>query len=96
MKPYKHLTQEQRYHIYQCLKQGMTRSFIADNIGVNKCTVSREIRRNTGKKAYRYKQAHRLACNRQSIPKYQKWCIIPIIKFNHTVHTHKHFSPYLS
>jgi IS30 family transposase len=73
MNQYKHLTQEQRYHIYQCLKQGMTQSFIADNIGVNKSTISREINRNTGKRSYRYKQAHMLACNRQSMPKYQKW-----------------------
>jgi IS30 family transposase len=51
----------------------MTQSFIADNIGVNKSTISREINRNTGKRSYRYKQAHMLACNRQSMPKYQKW-----------------------
>ncbi len=35
MNQYKHLTQEQRYPIYQCLKQGMTQPFIANNIGVN-------------------------------------------------------------
>ena len=51
MKPYKHLTQEQRYHIYQCLKQGMTQSFLASNIGVNKSTLSRELARNTGKRS---------------------------------------------
>ena len=73
MNQYKHLTQEQRYHIYQCLKQGMTQSFIADNIGVNKSTILREIARNTGKRSYRYKQAHIFACDRQSVPKYQKW-----------------------
>ena len=73
MNQYKHLTQEQRYHIYQCLKQGMTQSFIADNIGVNKSTISRELARNTGKRNYRHKQAHGLACQRQSVPKYQKW-----------------------
>ncbi len=72
MKLYKHFTQEQRYHIYQCLKQGMTHSFIADNIGVNKSTISREIKRNTGRRNYRHKQAHMLACGRQSVPKYQK------------------------
>lgn len=51
----------------------MTQSFIANNIGVNKSTISRELARNTGKRSYRYKQAHRLACTRQSMPKYQKW-----------------------
>ena len=73
MNQYKHLTQEQRYHIYQCLKQGMTQSFIADNIGVNKSTISRELARNTGKRSYRYKQAQMFARYRQSVPKYQKW-----------------------
>ena len=51
----------------------MTQSFIADNIGVNKSTILREIARNTGKRSYRYKQAHIFACDRQSVPKYQKW-----------------------
>ena len=73
MNQYKHLTQEQRYHIYQCLKQGMTQSFIADNIGVNKSTISRELARNTGKRSYRYKQAQMFSRYRQSVPKYQKW-----------------------
>ena len=75
MNKYKDLTQEQRYHIYQCLKQGMTQSFLADNIRLNKSTVSPEITRNTSKRGYRYKQAHGLACKRQVVPKYQKWCL---------------------
>ena len=54
-------------------KQGMTQSFIADNIGVNKTTISRELARNTGKRSYRYKQAQMFARYRQSVPKYQKW-----------------------
>ena len=75
MNKYKDLTQEQRYHIYQCLKQGMTQSFLADNIRLNKSTVSPEITRNTSKRGYRYKQANGLACKRQVVPKYQKWCL---------------------
>jgi len=75
MNQYKHLAQSQRYHIYQCLKLKMTQSAIAISTGVNKSTISREIARNTGKKGYRYKQAHGLACKRQSVPKYQKWCL---------------------
>ena len=51
----------------------MTQSFIADNIGVNKSTISRELARNTGKRSYRYKQAQMFARYRQSVPKYQKW-----------------------
>ncbi len=73
MNQYKHLTHEQRYHIYQCLKLKMTQSAIAKSIGVHKSTISKELARNTGKRSYHHKQAHRLACKRQAVPKYKKW-----------------------
>ena len=38
---------------------------IADVIGVHKSTVSRELRRNTGGRGYRPKQAHQLALLRR-------------------------------
>ena len=38
---------------------------IAKVIGVHKATVSREIRRNKGKRGYRPKQAHQLAVARR-------------------------------
>jgi IS30 family transposase len=47
-------------------KAGLTQCAIADQIGVNKSTISREFKRNTGLRGYRPKQAHRLACARQS------------------------------
>jgi len=62
---YTQLTQEQRYTIYALKKRGKTQTEIADTIGVHKSTVSREIRRNTGGKGYRYKQAHRFAIKRR-------------------------------
>ncbi len=46
MKRYTHLTSEQRYQISNGLKQGYSQQAIADIIGVNKSTLSREIRRN--------------------------------------------------
>ncbi len=39
---------------------------IADHIGVDKSTICREIRRNCGKRGYRYKQAHTLALERRT------------------------------
>jgi len=62
---YSQLTQEQRYLIYHLLKMGSTRSAIAKRIGVHKSTISRELKRNTGKKGYRYKQAQRKANQRR-------------------------------
>ncbi|MCH7764333.1 MAG: IS30 family transposase [Candidatus Marinimicrobia bacterium] len=65
MQKYKQLTQEQRYGIKLMLNQGFNQIDIADHIGVHKSTISREIRRNHGKRGYRYKQAHALALDRR-------------------------------
>ena len=46
MKGYTHLTSEQRYQISNGLKQGYSQQTIAASVGVNKSTISREIRRN--------------------------------------------------
>lgn len=49
-KKYKQLTQEQRYKI-QCLKGlGYNQSEIAKQVGCDKSTISRELRRKTGKR----------------------------------------------
>ncbi len=52
MRSYTQLTQEQRYQIYAFLKAGFSQSTIAFEINVHKASVSREIRRNLGKKGY--------------------------------------------
>ena len=65
MRKYTQLTQGQRYQIYAFLKAGFLQTQIASEIGVHKSTVSREIRRNRGKKGYRPKQANLLAGNRR-------------------------------
>ena len=46
MKRYTHLTRDQRYQIANGLRQGYSQQIIADIVGVNKSTISREIRRN--------------------------------------------------
>jgi IS30 family transposase len=65
MKGYKQLTQEQRYHIAALKKAGFSRGDIAKEIGVHKSTITRELRRNSGQRGYRPKQAHTLAQSRQ-------------------------------
>ncbi len=57
MNAYKQLTYEQRCHIYQLNKIDWAQKDIAKEIGVNKSTISRELKRNTGDRGYRYKQA---------------------------------------
>ena len=68
---YTQLTQEQRYQIYALLKMEHSQTKIATVIGVHKSTISREIRRNRGKRGYRPKQAHRLSVKRRrdKVPK---------------------------
>ena len=50
-----------RNQVYAMEKAGLTQCAIADQICVNKSTISREVKRNTGLRGYRPKQAHRLA-----------------------------------
>jgi len=50
MKKYKQLTHKERYQIYALIKEGLNYSKIAKNIGVNKSTISREIKRNSKSK----------------------------------------------
>lgn len=56
----KHLTLEQRHYIY-VEKDTSTKTSIAKKLGVAVSTISREIKRNTGDRNYRYKQADQLA-----------------------------------
>jgi IS30 family transposase len=63
---YTQLTQEQRYQIYALLKIGHNRTEIALVLESHKSTISRELRRNSGQRGYRPKQAHFLAISRRN------------------------------
>lgn len=65
MQYYSQLTSEQRYQISVLLKADHTQSEIAELVGVHRSTISREIRRNTGGRGYRPKQAHAKALQRR-------------------------------
>ena len=62
---YHHISYEDRIQIKAYLNCGLNMAQIANKIGVHKSTISREIKRNKGKKGYRPKQAHQLAQQRQ-------------------------------
>jgi len=66
MGTYKQLTYNQRYHIYTFLKVGFCQTEIAKAIGIHKSTISRELKRNRGKRGYRPIQAQRFTQERQN------------------------------
>ena len=51
MKKYKQLTSGQRYQIYGLKQAGLNQTRIAQKMGVDKSTISREFRRNKGQRA---------------------------------------------
>lgn len=65
MKYYRQLTREQRYQISGLKKAGLNQSRIADEVGVNKSTISREFRRNKGRRGWHPKQAQELRDGRR-------------------------------
>jgi transposase, IS30 family len=62
---YTQLTYEQRYQICALVKAGQNQSQIARLMGCHKSTISRELRRNQGRKKYYAKLATKLAAERQ-------------------------------
>src|SRR6266511_4088033 len=80
MRTYAQLTQEQRHQIYALKKTGHSYSEIAEVIGVHKCTVSREWKRNRGQRGYRPQQAHSLALERRQkgVPRItgETWAVV--------------------
>jgi len=61
---YQHLSLAERYYIETELKMEASISKIAKAMGRSQSSISREIRRNTGRRGYRHKQADRFAGER--------------------------------
>lgn len=64
MKKYRHLSREERYQIYGALQNGASITEISKQLGRSPSTISRELKRNRGKKGYRPKQASEFAQKR--------------------------------
>src|ERR1700677_212476 len=60
-----HLKYEQRCQIYALEQQGLTQKAIAQEIGGTQPVVSRELKRNRGRRGYRFKQAQAKADERR-------------------------------
>ena len=65
MKKYIQLTSELRYQLFALNKSGMSQSKIALQLNVNQSSISRELKRNTGLRGYRPKQAENKTINRR-------------------------------
>jgi transposase, IS30 family len=65
MKKYKQLTLDERYQISAYKKSGWTNKAIAHELGVDKSTIGRELRRNLSQRGYRPKFADAKAKQRQ-------------------------------
>jgi IS30 family transposase len=61
---YKHLSQAERYQIHALMKAGHDQAQIALLLDRHKSTISRELRRNSGSRGYRPKQACELSVER--------------------------------
>lgn len=69
---YRHLTSEDRTVIKALLQENISCAKIAENIGVHRSTIYREIRRNSGKRGYRSRQANNIAIARKCKPRTKK------------------------
>jgi len=65
MEPYKQLTSEQRHQLSGLKKAGWKQARIAVEVGVDKSTISRELKRNKGARGWRPQQAQRLRDERR-------------------------------
>ena len=71
-KTYHHLQYDARCQISALLKSGMTQSAIANQLSVHRSTISRELKRNKGKRGYRHNQANMIAIDRRKMANYEQ------------------------
>lgn len=64
-KGYQHLTYDIRCQIYALKRSGLSQKKIAEQLGFDQSTISKELRRNAGGRGYRYSQAHEKATQRR-------------------------------
>ena len=66
---YHHLTKDDRIVIRTLLQEEKSRQYIADRLGRSLSTIKRELRRNSGLRGYRPKQAQKKADDRKHTPR---------------------------
>ena len=92
--PQSHLAYEERCQIHAYLSMSMSQAAIARKLGVHRSTVNRELRRNSGKRGYRYKQAQEFADQRRTAASRIPRVLTPyVIKLVHEMLCKTHASP---
>ncbi len=76
---YHHLSCEERCQIYALKKRGDSLAVIAKELGVHPSTISRELKRNTGQKGYRFKQAHEKAQKKRLGASHNHQKLVPVL-----------------
>ena len=79
-KGYHHLTRDQRCHLYVLKARGESLSIVANELEVDRSTIYRELKRNSGKRGYRYNQADEKAKERRYKASHRKLKIKLIAK----------------
>ena len=74
---YYHLTRDQRCQIYALKTMGLSQRKIANHLNVSPSTICRELKRNQGRRGYRFQQADRLACERRFKASSRPKCLTP-------------------
>jgi len=64
---YRRVTYEDRIRIAEFIRAGKTDVEMADILGFHKSTIGREIKRNSGGRGYRFKQAQKIADGREAL-----------------------------
>lgn len=65
-KIYTHFSEIERSQIYALNKQGVTQKKIAEELKKDQSSISRELKRNKGKRGYRFQQAQKMSEERRS------------------------------
>ena len=85
MSGYTHLTQNERYQISAFLGSGKSLSSIAKQLGRNKSTLCRELRRNSGLRGYRPQQAQEKATHRLKYSLLLSLSFLPCTQFKKVI-----------
>ena len=87
MKKYQPLTQDDRTIIYTLCKENYSKAYIGRFLGRSTSTITREVKRNSGEKGYRYKQAQmKYEVRKSTSLKSKKWTFNLEVKVKALLH----------
>ena len=90
---YRHLTYEERCQIEALKNRGLSQGAISTQLGRPRSTICREVRRNTGGRGYRHKQAQRKTDERRRAASSGPWRLTPQMVDDVEEKLHEGWSP---